>query len=77
MQCITTCGPRRSTGDFGRRTISKIVSETEKMKNTPIHVCAKTAFITLTAGTFLSYSLACTFGCCEYYEYSACAPMAY
>jgi hypothetical protein len=35
----------RSAGGFGRKNVAKIVSETERMKNTPIHVCAKTAFL--------------------------------
>jgi hypothetical protein len=34
-----------SAGSFGRKSIEKIVKDTERMKNTPIHVCAKTAFI--------------------------------
>jgi hypothetical protein len=29
-----------SAGGFGRKSIVKIVSDTERMKNTPIHVCA-------------------------------------
>jgi hypothetical protein len=29
----------------GSHTIAKIVSDTEQMKNTPVHVCAKTAFV--------------------------------
>jgi hypothetical protein len=32
-------------GGFGRKGIAKIVSDTERMKNTPIFVCAKTAFV--------------------------------
>jgi hypothetical protein len=27
------------------KALQKIVSDTERMKNTPIHVCAKTAFL--------------------------------
>jgi hypothetical protein len=38
-------GPRRSAGGFGRKIIAKIMSDTERMKTTPIHVCAKTAFV--------------------------------
>jgi hypothetical protein len=30
--------------------MAKTVSDTERMKNTPILVCAKTAFLTLTTG---------------------------
>jgi hypothetical protein len=32
-------------GGFGKKIIAKIVSDTERMKNTPVHVCAKTAFV--------------------------------
>jgi hypothetical protein len=32
-------------GGFGRKGIEKIVSDTERMKNTPMYVCAKTAFV--------------------------------
>jgi hypothetical protein len=32
------------SGGFGRK-IATIVSETERMKNTPKHVCAKTTFV--------------------------------
>jgi hypothetical protein len=32
-------------GSFGRKIITKIVSDTEKMKGTPTQVCAKTAFV--------------------------------
>jgi hypothetical protein len=32
-------------GGFGRKGIAKIVLETERMKNTPIHVCAKTVIV--------------------------------
>jgi hypothetical protein len=38
-------GQRRSAGGFARKSIAKILSGTERMKNTPIHVCAKTAFV--------------------------------
>jgi hypothetical protein len=34
-----------SAGGFGRKSIAKIVSDIEGMKNKPIHVCAKTAFV--------------------------------
>jgi hypothetical protein len=48
-QCFSNCGPRRfvrwSADGFGRKSIAKIVSDTKRMKNTPIHVCAKTAFV--------------------------------
>jgi hypothetical protein len=27
------------------KNIAKIISDTERMKNTPIHVCVKTAFV--------------------------------
>jgi hypothetical protein len=30
---------------FWKKIIAKIVSDTERMKNTRIHVCAKTAFV--------------------------------
>jgi hypothetical protein len=38
-------GPRQSAASFGRKSVAKIVSDTEQVKNTPIHVCAKTAFV--------------------------------
>jgi hypothetical protein len=44
-QCFSNCGPLRPTDSFGRKRIAKIVWDTERMKNTPIHVCAKTAFV--------------------------------
>jgi hypothetical protein len=34
-----------SAGSFRRKIIAEIVSDTEQMKNTPIHVSAKTAFV--------------------------------
>jgi hypothetical protein len=37
-------GLRRSAVGLGRKGIAKIVSDTERMKNTSIHVFAKTAF---------------------------------
>jgi hypothetical protein len=40
-QCFSNCGSRRPAGGFGRKRIVKIVSDTERMKNTPILVCAK------------------------------------
>jgi hypothetical protein len=42
---VYLCGPRRFAGGFGRKSVSKIVSDTGRMKNTPIHVCAKTSFV--------------------------------
>jgi hypothetical protein len=38
-------GPWWSAGRFGRQIIAKIVVETEQMKNTPMHVCAKAAYV--------------------------------
>jgi hypothetical protein len=40
-----TGGARRSSGGFGRKSVSTIVSDTERMKNTPIRVCAETFFV--------------------------------
>jgi hypothetical protein len=40
--------PRWSVGGFGRNGIDNIVSDTERMKTISTHVCAKTAFVTLT-----------------------------
>jgi hypothetical protein len=37
----TTSSPRWSAGGFSRKSSAKIVSVTERMKNTPIHVCTK------------------------------------
>jgi hypothetical protein len=55
IQCLSNCGsrttggPRRfarwSAGDFERKSIAKIVLDTLRMNNTPIHVCAETAFV--------------------------------
>jgi hypothetical protein len=46
---LSNCGPRRfarwSAGGYERKRIAIIVSDTERMKNTPIHVCTKTAFV--------------------------------
>jgi hypothetical protein len=39
------CGPHRSAGGFGRKIMAIIVSDTWRIKNTPIHVCGKTAFV--------------------------------
>jgi hypothetical protein len=38
-------GPLRSAGGFRRKSISKVVSDTERVKTTPIYVCNKTAFV--------------------------------
>jgi hypothetical protein len=38
-------GPLRSADGFRRKSISKVVSDTERVKTTPIHVCNKTAFV--------------------------------
>jgi hypothetical protein len=35
----------RFAGSFGRKSIEKIVPDTERMKNTPTHICAKTALL--------------------------------
>jgi predicted DNA-binding transcriptional regulator AlpA len=32
-------------GGFGRKVIYKIVSDTSRMKNAPVQVCAKPAFV--------------------------------
>jgi hypothetical protein len=34
-----------SAAGFGRKIVEKNVSDTERMKNTPIHVCDETAFV--------------------------------
>jgi hypothetical protein len=34
---------------LGRKITAKILSDPERMKNTPTHVCAKTAFVGLTS----------------------------
>jgi hypothetical protein len=46
-QCFSNCGPRQSAGGFGRISIAKIVSDTERMKNTPVYACAITTSVTL------------------------------
>jgi hypothetical protein len=33
------------SGGFGKEGISKIVPDTKRTKNTPMYVCAKTAFV--------------------------------
>jgi hypothetical protein len=80
--CDWTCGPRitggprQSAGDLGRKPAKKIVSDTEIMKNTPIHVFAKSASVTLTTGLLFLVFTACSFGCVEFYEWwmiRACA----
>jgi hypothetical protein len=43
--CFSNCGLRRLAGFFGRKSVVKIVADTEQMKNAPIRVCAKTAFV--------------------------------
>jgi hypothetical protein len=48
-QCFSNYDPRRfarwSACGFGRKSMAKIVPDTERRKNTPIHVSAKTAFV--------------------------------
>jgi hypothetical protein len=34
-----------TSGGLGIKSVEKIVSDTERMKKTPIHVCTKTAFV--------------------------------
>jgi hypothetical protein len=41
----TTDGPRLSAGGIGRKSIAKIVSDSDRMKNTSRHVSAKTALL--------------------------------
>jgi hypothetical protein len=38
-------GPRQSADSFVRKGIAKIVSDTERIKTTPIHVCAEAEFL--------------------------------
>jgi hypothetical protein len=44
-------------GGFGRNSFAEIVSDSEQMKHTPIQVCAKTAFVTLTRPTGIIFPL--------------------
>jgi hypothetical protein len=44
-QSFLNCGQQRSAGSFGRKSITKVLSDTERMKNTHIYVYAKTYFI--------------------------------
>jgi hypothetical protein len=48
-QCLSNCGPRpfarRSAGGFGSKNITKVVSDTERVQKTHLHVCVKTAFV--------------------------------
>jgi hypothetical protein len=46
-QCFSNCGSQRSTGGFRKEGFTKIVSDTEQMKNTPIHVITKVHEYTL------------------------------
>jgi hypothetical protein len=38
-QCLSNCGQRRYAGGFEKKALQKIVSDIERMKNTPVHVC--------------------------------------
>jgi hypothetical protein len=38
-------GTLLSAGSLKRKVIPEILSDTERMKNTPTHVCAKTTFV--------------------------------
>jgi hypothetical protein len=83
-QCFSNCGAqwyvRWFTGAFGRKLFANIVSDTERMKNTPIHVCSKTAFVSLT--TCIIFLL---FTCMHFWVWgilwknlwSMCTPTAY
>jgi hypothetical protein len=42
---LSDTGPRPSVGSFRKKSFAKNVSDTERMKNTPKRVCAKTAFV--------------------------------
>jgi hypothetical protein len=54
-QCLSMCSTDHSA--FRRKVIAWIESDTEWMKITPIHVCVKIAFVTLTTGIiFLLYT---------------------
>jgi hypothetical protein len=52
-------GPRQSAGDFGRESKAKIVSDTERMKNTPIRVCDKTTFVQQKVGALILSITSC------------------
>jgi hypothetical protein len=51
LLCFTNCGlqttvvPQQSSDGFRRKGIAKIVPDTQGMKDTPTHVCAKTALV--------------------------------
>jgi hypothetical protein len=53
--CFSNCFPRTTGGPrrFRKKNIAKIVSDTKRMQNTPTHVCAKTALVTVTVGIIL------------------------
>jgi hypothetical protein len=57
-----TGGPWRSTGDLGSKSAEKIISDTEIMKNTPIHVFDKSASVNLTTGIIYLRFTACPLG---------------
>jgi hypothetical protein len=42
--------------------VAKMLSDTQRMKNTPIDVCAKTAFVTLTTGIMSPFHLCALLG---------------
>jgi hypothetical protein len=58
----------RSAGDLGIKPAAKIVSDTEIMKNKPIHVFAKPASVIVTTGIISLLFTACTLGRGEFYE---------
>jgi hypothetical protein len=70
------CGQRR----FPKKKISKILSDTIRIKNTPIQVCAKTAFVgwpsteSMRISSFRNF-LSWVWGILR--SWSACSPTAY
>jgi hypothetical protein len=45
VHCGSSASPQKSAGGFVRKSITKIVSDSERMRNTPIYVCAKLPFL--------------------------------
>jgi hypothetical protein len=74
----SSSGLRRSAGGFGRKKIANIISDTKRVENTPIHVCAKTAYASLSIGImFLVFTYMHFRALGILRMLSACAPTAY
>jgi hypothetical protein len=62
----------------GKINVANIVTDSERMNNIPIHVCAKTDFVSLTTGIMFFLFTCMHFWAWEILRrWSACAPKAY